>query len=316
MPNKTLFLFSGQGSQFFQMGYDLYATEPEFRRQMDWFDTLYHTQTGRSMVASLYGAQTQEFPLDELSLSHPAIVMVECALAMTLIRDGIRPDLTLGCSLGAFSAAAIAGQISVEDALFLAILQAEAVEKKCNQGSMIAVLASPELYEEAIIAMEGVIAARNFSSHFVVTTPYPNTEHVKKFFRQKNVSVQPLPVRYPFHSPWLEPARAAFLANVPSGIERKIHRPLWCCASCDQLEILTEDYFWRVVREPILFARSIAQCEQQGPWNYIDLGPSGTLATFLKYLLPADSPSVVMPTITRFGRDQKNLLALRAVYGR
>lgn len=39
----------------------------------------------------------------------------------------------------------------------------------------------------------------------------------------------------------------------------------------------------------------------------MDLGPSATLATFVKYVLPPGSGSVQAHTINRFGQDLKSL---------
>jgi hypothetical protein len=52
--------------------------------------------------------------------------------------------------------------------------------------------------------------------------------------------------------------------------------------------------------------------EQQGAHRYIDVGPAGTLATFLKYGLPPTTRSTVQAILTPFGGDQKNLTAVSA----
>jgi len=66
------------------------------------------------------------------------------------------------------------------------------------------------------------------------------------------------------------------------------------------------------VRRPIRFRESTARLEQRGACRYIDVGPAGTLATFLKYGLPATATSTVHSILTPFGFDQKNLAALLA----
>jgi hypothetical protein len=73
---------------------------------------------------------------------------------------------------------------------------------------------------------------------------------------------------------------------------------------------LPGDFFWRIVRQPIRFRDTIALLERRGACRYIDVGPGGTLATFVKYGLPAGSRSTTHPILTPFGQDQKNLAAL------
>jgi malonyl CoA-acyl carrier protein transacylase len=87
--------------------------------------------------------------------------------------------------------------------------------------------------------------------------------------------------------------------------------PLACCQQTTILSSLPENYFWDVARRPIRFRETIAQLEQQGAHRYIDVGPAGTLATFLKYAVP-ETKSAVHAILTPFGFDQKNLAALLA----
>ena len=88
--------------------------------------------------------------------------------------------------------------------------------------------------------------------------------------------------------------------------------PLVCCDQTAILFDLSDHYFWNVVRNPIRFRETIALLEQQAARRYIDVGPAGTLATFLKYGMPATTKSTVHAILTPFGFDQKNLAALLA----
>jgi malonyl CoA-acyl carrier protein transacylase len=67
-----------------------------------------------------------------------------------------------------------------------------------------------------------------------------------------------------------------------------------------------------VVRRPIRFRETTARLEQQGSRRYIDVGPAGTLATFLKYGMSAATRSTAHGILTPFGLDQKNLAAVLA----
>ena len=55
---------------------------------------------------------------------------------------------------------------------------------------------------------------------------------------------------------------------------------------------------------------AIAELESTGPYRYIDAGPAGTLATFLKYLLPKTSKSTAHAILSPFGSEQKSMEAL------
>lgn len=316
MPTpKTVFMFSGQGSQYFQMGKSLYDRQRTFRDWMDRMDAIVLEQAGCSVVSALYDAKRSRGDLfDRTLLTHPAIFMVEYAIAATLIENGIRPDLTLGASLGSFAAATVSGCLTMEDALTAVIGQAHILEKHCSPGAMTAILGDPSLLEAPPLQGNCDLAASNFANHFVVSAqPQPLAE-IESFLRSAEITFQRLPVAFAFHSRWIEAASAPSRDHLGRLNLARARIPLACCASEDVLQSLPADYFWRVARNPIQFQKTIATLEQHGGYRYIDAGPAGTLATFLKYLLPPTSLSSVHSTLTPFGRDAENIAAIAATH--
>jgi bacillaene synthase trans-acting acyltransferase len=311
--SETVFMFSGQGSQYFHMGRSLYEENNTFHHCMLQLDKIAQRCSGRSVIETLYSSvHGRADPFDRTLLTHPAIFMVEYALAQTLMQAGVWPDMVLGVSLGAFAAAAVAGFIGVEDALTAVLRQAMALEERCQPGGMIAVLADPALFAEGFLISSSELAAVNFSSHFVVSARRADLTAIEATLRQRDVSYQRLPVSLPFHSQWIDPAKAPFASFMRTIAFTQRRLPLVCCQQMAILSDLSGDYFWNVVRQPIRFAETTALLEQQGARRYIDVGPAGTLATFLKYGLPATTKSTVHSILTPFGLDQRNLAALTA----
>jgi bacillaene synthase trans-acting acyltransferase len=311
MKRRIVFLFSGQGSQYYQMGRDLYEKVPLFRAAMDSMDTLAQEMLGTSIVRVLYGAHGKADPFDDIRLTHPAIFMVEVALAKTVIGLGIKPDFTLGASLGTLAALAVAGCLALEEALALVVEQALAIERHCPKGGMIAVLSGPELYRDSpFLQARSVIAGQSFAGHFVLSAPEDNLIAIESYLIRAGVTHQPLPVHYPFHGPWIEPLRAMLVDPRGAGRIRLSTMPVICCAQGGVLEEIPADYFWQVARKEISFMDTIGRLEQSGPFDYLDLGPSGTLATFLKYLLPKHGASRSFAVLTAFGRDLAGLASV------
>jgi bacillaene synthase trans-acting acyltransferase len=312
---ETVFMFSGQGSQYFHMGRALFDGNATFREWMHRLDEIAAPACGTSVVDALYEpARTKGDPFDRTLLTHPAIFMVEYALAQTLQQAGIRPDLVLGVSLGSFAAAAVAGFVGVEAALQAVIRQAMALEDSCAPGAMTAVLADPAMFDDSF-REQGELAAVNFSTHFVVSARKPELDGIESTLKQRNVGHQRLPVSFAFHSRWIDEARVPFATYLRSVRYKAPDMPLVCCDRTATLSALPEEFFWDVVRNPIRFRETIARMERERARRYVDVGPAGTLATFLKYTLPAGTGSTVHSILTPFGADQKNLAAVSAAMG-
>jgi malonyl CoA-acyl carrier protein transacylase len=160
------------------------------------------------------------------------------------------------------------------------------------------------------------LAAVNFSSHFIVSARHAELAVIEAALRKRNIAFQRLPVSFPFHSRWIDQAKAPFESFMRSIRRKQGQLPLVCCDQTAILSNLSDDYFWNVVRRPIRFRETIARLGREGARRYIDVGPAGTLATFLKYGLPASSKSTAHAILTPYGFDRKNLAALLAPIGR
>jgi len=307
-------MFSGQGSQYFQMGRVLFENNDTFRGWMVRLDDIARQSSGRSVIETLYSdVHGKGDPFDRTLLTHPAIFMVEYSLAQSLIHAGVLPDMVLGVSLGSFAAATVAGFIEVEDALTAVMRQAIAFEECCEPGGMTAVLADPALFAEDFFSGRSELAAINFSSHFVVSARRAELGEIEAALKKHNVDYQRLPVSFPYHSQWIDKAKAPFESFMQSVRFKQGRLPLVCCDQTAVLSDVSNDYFWNVVRHPIRFRETAARLEQECARRYIDVGPAGTLATFLKYGMTASTNSTVHTILTPYGSDQKNLAALLAL---
>jgi bacillaene synthase trans-acting acyltransferase len=311
MSGKTVFMFSGQGSQYYQMGRQLYDENAAFRAAMTRLDAVACAQSGHSVIEAIYSSSKSEV-FDQILYTHPAIFMVEYAMAQCLIDAGIHPDMTLGASLGSFAAAAVAGYIEPEDAMAAVLEQARAFLASCKRGGMLAVVAQPQLFEEAFMRERSAMVGVNFASHFAVAGNQHDLDDIESTLTQRGLTHQRLAVAFAFHSPAIDPAEEPFNRFMRSVTLRKGALPMVCCEQGATLTDLPDDFFWRAVRRPMQFHDTIAHLEAQGPHRYIDAGPSGTLATFVKYGLPKTSRSSAHPVLTPYGRDSKNLAALLA----
>ena len=309
---KNVLLFSGQGSHHFQMGRELFEHDDVFRSALRRMDSLVAERCGESVLSELFAeSNTVEKAFERLLHTHAAIFMVEYALARSLIEQGVRVDMVVGASLGAFAAAAIAECVDPDDALRAVIEQAMLVEAHAGDGCMIAVMAAPERYLSGALHELCELAAVNFHGHSVISLPAAHRERVGDELRKNGMVYQRLPVNAAFHSRAIDPVRAPYEAHLRTLARRSCRIPMLCCIGGTILHELPEHYFWSAVREPIHLPVAIDLLESHGACRYIDVGPGGGMAAFVKRNLRAQSPSSVHHLMSPTGSDMQRLTALK-----
>jgi trans-AT polyketide synthase, acyltransferase and oxidoreductase domains len=308
MEKKIVFMFSGQGSQYFQMGKKLYDGEPQFRQWMNELDELPKKTIGVSIVDEIYDKERKkEDCFGRTLLTHPAIFMTEYSMAMTIMNAGVRPDWVMGTSLGEFAAAVIAGVLDVGKALELVMLQAACIEDSCERGGMLAILANQELYGNvSLIRENSSLVGMNFPTHFVISGFEKQIKEIEKWLKENCIPFQPLSVSHGFHSPNIDPGRERFLAQINHEIFRSPQIGFISANKGRPLQKIDERYFWNIVREPILFRETATSmfCNE-GFHVIIDLSPSGTLAALSRHILSQNAK--IMYSMTPYGDEKENM---------
>ncbi|MCW3465904.1 acyltransferase domain-containing protein [Chitinophaga nivalis] len=307
---KTVFLFSGQGSQYSGMGRKLAEQHPVFRHSLEQSDAIIRQQLNRSLIAELHA--TKQDTLDDLLITHPAIVAVEIAMYEVLRSMDIQPDYLSGNSLGEFAAAVAGGVWSAEVALEAAIEQAKAIVSSDAAGGMLAVIHERKDLEAIYLRHQLFLAADNFEGHFTLSGSIAGLKGFQEELDHRGIHYLRLPVNHPFHAPLIENGRQRFQYYTAGMPPLSKPQPGFISGiQCRELTTLPEDYFWEVIRHYTNFSQIVTLLEEQGPCLYIDLGPSGTAATFVKYNLKPGSGSHVFPIMTPYQQEIQQLEKLQ-----
>lgn len=319
MHSEMVFMFSGQGSQYNKMGLELYENQPVFRQSMEQLDRIFHDLTGKSVIEELYlNTKRKGSRFEDILYTHPAIFMVQYALAETLKAEGMTPRYTLGVSLGEYVALAVAGVLTAEQALELIVKQVELLKKTCKTGAMIAILDNEQLYHgNAELNTRSELIAVNFEKHFTIACKREHIKDIQQFIKERNIASLKLPVNYAFHSASIDeleepyrtylqkidyktPARGVSLVSAMAG---------------GSVQAVGESFLWDVLRKPMNFRGALESLSSGGERLFLDLGPSGTLENFSKYILEQPQARQVRSVITPMGSELKKLNEIVAEYG-
>ncbi len=320
----TVFMFSGQGSQYFHMGEELYLQHSGFRHWMDELDAYAIEKIGYSIVQRIYDPQCNKSQVfDNILYTHPAIFMLEYSLAQVLIAQGIKADYVMGASLGELTAAAIANVLSLEEAMDVVLTQAQIFQQNCEPGGMLAILHSPDCYNTMPILYENCeIAALNYATHFVVSGLNQGLDRVEVYLKANDITCLRLPVKQAFHSSYLDVVKEVFRRRLEQQVLIASSTPFISSTKAKIITSFEDDYLWQTLRYPIKIAETIQTMEASGNFLYVDVGPGGTFCNFVKYQLGAQSSSRsnsglasrALAIMTPFARELLALERAKSVY--
>lgn len=206
----AVLVFPGQGSQYAGM-LDGVPVNDTLGRLIDAAEAL----SGLELRAISSAATTDTTSLTDTRAAQPLLYLTDWAWGVALLDSGLNPVAVAGHSLGEFAALSIAGVFSVEAGLELVIersrLMAEAAA--ANAGTMVAIIGlNFASVTESIAHIDDVwVANDNSTSQVVISGTEPAVESATLLLQQKGARrIVPLMVSGAFHSPLMEPARAAF----------------------------------------------------------------------------------------------------------
>ncbi|MFP7654380.1 acyltransferase domain-containing protein [Chryseobacterium proteolyticum] len=305
-----VFLFSGQGSHYRGMGRELYEQHPKFKSCLERLDQMVQKQLNYSLIDELYTNTEESF--DELLITHPAIVAVEIALYEVLLEMGIKPDFISGNSLGEFAAGVANGVWDAANAVEAAIEQAKSICRADIEGGMMVVFAEEIKLRSLYKQHQLFLASDNFKGHFTLSGKTSHLEVFESKLSEEGISTFRLPVNVPFHSPLMKAAKADFDQYSSSASAFKAPSKGFI-SGFEAIEIneLTADYFWQAISQYSNFTKIIDLLEAKGPCLYIDMGPSGTSAAFVKYNLQPGTSSEVLTIMSPYRREIEQLEKLQ-----
>lgn len=309
----VVFVFSGNGSQFAEMGHAAYAGSATFRAEIDAIDALFAPLAGWSLVQKLTHAIAPA-DLEQTSIAQPLIYAVQSALVGSLAAVGIRPAGVLGHSVGEVAAAEAAGALTRADAVKLIYLRSKHQEKVRGLGRMMVVAAEAAQVERLLQAFgePGIeIAAYNSSTSTTVSGPAAMLKSFAKHCRAARVATVALDIDYPFHSSVLEDIGPGMVADLAGLVAKDGDVPFFSTVTGTERagSSLDAEYWWQNIRRPVRFMDALAVAAQQDGQIYLEIGPRAILTgPIAETLRDAGKSGETLPSLSQ--KDRLDPVAL------
>lgn len=284
---KIAFLFSGQGAQYPGMMKDLFDAEPAVKAVFEKADV----QLGRS-ISQLCFEGTQE----ELNLTHntqPCMLTGDIASAAALKAHGIEPAAVAGFSLGEYAALATAGVFTVNEALRIIQIRADAMQAAVapGEGAMAAFVgASADQVEDICSKVkEGYVVAANYNSpvQTVVAGSAIGVDRACELAETAGIRCVKLAVSAPFHCAMMKPAAKRLEAEFSHVAFSEPKLPVFMNVNGEAVTSAAPiaGLLVKQAMQPVQWVKTLQNMQAAGIDTFIECGAGKTLSGLVKKTL-------------------------------
>lgn len=316
----VVFVFGGQGTQYVNMGLNLYRDEPVVRAVIDDCCEYLKPHLDLDLRELLYPPSTDtkaaQISLENTFLTQPSIFVIEYALARFWQSLGIEPATMVGHSIGEFVAATLAGVWTLEDALGIVALRGRLMQN-IPRGCMLAVNNGADAVAN-MLPETLQLASNNAPSLCVVSGPEADIVEFEKRLQRDNVISRRLHTSHAFHSAMMDPILAplhAAIAKVPLHAPERPFISTVTGRPISARECTDPGYWARHARSTVQFSKAIGYLQEREYDLFLECGPRATSCSLVRQHFTPDRPCTAIPSLSDTHENNAEWVALLFALG-
>jgi len=305
-----VWVFSGQGSQWAQMGAELLATEPVFAATVAQAEPLIARESGFSVTDAISAPQV----VTGIERVQPTIFTMQVALAATMKAYGVRPGAVIGHSLGEAAAAVVAGALSLEDGVRVICRRSRLMSRIAGSGAM----ASVELPAQQVLSE---LMSRGINDVVVAVVASPQstvvggaTQTVRDLvaaWEQRDVMAREVAVDVASHSPQVDPILDELADTLAELNPMTPEVPYYSATLFDPRErpVCDAGYWADNLRNMVRFSAAVQAASEDGYRVFAELAPHPLLTHAVEQT--ARSLDIPLAALASMRREQALPYGLR-----
>ncbi|NOR45478.1 MAG: SDR family NAD(P)-dependent oxidoreductase [Candidatus Delongbacteria bacterium] len=280
---KIVFMFTGQGSQYINMGKELYEQEEIYRNEVDKCLNIANKYSGLNLKEIMYPKNGDSSEINNTSNTQPLLFIFGYALSKLLMSWGIRPDIMIGHSIGEYTAACLSGLLELEEALQIVIKRGLLMQSLPN-GSMLSVGLN-ESDIKPFLNDDISLAAINGPNSCVVSGKKDSIELFEKELVSKGHNTRKLYTSHAFHSYMMDSIVLEFKEVLKKVSFNKIEIPFVSNLTgklITEQEASSPDYWCKHLRQTVRFSDGAEMLLKGDKAVFIEIGPGNTLSSLIR----------------------------------
>lgn len=321
IKREVVFLFSGQGSQYVNMGLGLYQSEPVFKQTVDLCAEILKSKLSIDLREILYpdsvGLEEATRLLDQTSYTQPALFTIEYALAILWMSWGINPSFMVGHSIGEYVAACLARIFSLEDALTVVAARGRLMGEMPG-GSMLAISSNEQLIKPYLKDSVSV-SVSDSPSLCIVSGEHDAIRELEEQLLAKGIEFQRLHTSHAFHSRMMDPVLEPFVNDVK---KIKLNCPQIPFVSnttgtwIKPCEAADPNYWAAHLRQPVRLRECLEEILKKSDAVFLEVGPGRTLSASVRRNLSKGFKPLIMSSTRHPNEDESDLTFILTALGR
>lgn len=321
-PEKVAFVFSGQGPQWWAMGRQLFAQDAVFRGAVEEIDALMAPHAPWRLIHEVFEREERASRIDETWLTQPGLFAIQIALARRLESVGLVPGAVVGHSVGEVAAAVVAGALTLEQGAYVIVHRGRIQDRASGTGKMLAVGLSQADAQRRIERFGGRVSVATVNQPTLVTVAGDSdaVDAISSELSREEIFHRLVQVRVPFHSYLMDELRVPLEAELGHVSGRPASIPIYSTVTGGRIggDELSGEYWFRNVREPVLFVHAVRAMVHEGLRAFVEISPHPILSAGVEEVLREEGvEGLALPTLRRNGEEIDALLgAAGALYAR